>query len=416
MWHGPLRKRRWQLACFLSLLGFIPSLLVGAFVDTSALLFWLVIGLGLRFGGKKRIKRLPNQIALVLGKTALVALLVISAFFSLLRYTSRYYYDLGSQYKAVNELEKAETALRKAAFLLPGNYYYPLELARINFLQNDIPSAMTHYQEVLSILPFDVSMYGEYGNQLYATGQKELGRSVLKRALALAPVDAGGDLAPNLIFDDSVPLGEKKKYFENLLKGNIGSFYKLMEADSSKQAQAIYLFTQGDVTLLGDVQRYHFLRLGGLLENSHANSVSSKIDEVTQGNSGFVWKSVARYRARGNLNESNRLINEHMRGFSRDSVFLNEMGINLFVARRFDEAEITFKAAIRNWGNLYVENLIAHEYLEQIYKRSHRQSLADKHRRAAEFIKRHLSTKVALSLGSWFDPEALQIKEYMNWL
>ena len=39
--RGFCGHRRWQLAGFLSLIGFIPSLLVGAFVDTSAILFWL---------------------------------------------------------------------------------------------------------------------------------------------------------------------------------------------------------------------------------------------------------------------------------------------------------------------------------------------------------------------------------------
>jgi tetratricopeptide (TPR) repeat protein len=423
---GPSVLRKWHLALILAMAGFFPSLMVGAFVDTSAILFWLIIGLGMRVK-RPKVVSIPQQTPkaylgslrskLLAPATSwgLLFLMGISAVFGVLRYVSRYYYDLGSGYKAAGKTDLAEEMLLKAAFLLPGNYYYPLELARVNVLQQDFTSARKYYDEVLNILPFDVSQVAEYGNQLYAMGFKNEGKLVLEKALSLAAIDSDGNIIPNLIFDQRVGDAQKSDYFAELLKGNVSTFFQMADSSLTNRTVAEKIMAQSDPASFDEVQVYQFVRLSGLLGKDHLldRPITDRFYELFPK---YVWQNIARERSLGNLNRSNTLVNTYLRRQHKDAVFLNEMAINLFVEKRMDEAAIVFLAAIQNWDNLYVENLIAHEYLSEIYENSHRHSKAQKHRFAADFIKRDLATKVALSLGSWFDPQALQIKEYMDWL
>ncbi|MFH1727649.1 MAG: O-antigen ligase family protein [Pseudomonadota bacterium] len=407
--------RYYYLILLLSFICIFPSMLVGVFIDTTSVLLWPLFG----FASFSSGNRVSSRFQIKFLYLSFILILMLVFLLSALRYVSRYYYDYGTYLVAAKKNNQAEVALLKAYSLIPFNYYYPLELAHLYAEENRWDKAREYYELTLKENPYDLIINIEYSDVLKYSGQAEQSNKVLDYVASFTEQDFSGLLYSRLALTNIEKKDEFIKYFIKILNSDINHFVSFLKQDPKLVEKVLKSVNQ---IKLNDLSEKALLNYGSFFEKigliKMTVYLNDKAADLFHSDLALI-KNIQIFRSYRNYEVLLKNLDKLKSGYLYSSIFksvvYNEIGISEYFMGDLDKALDAFNISQSSWNNLYLDNLIAHVYLEKIYQKQNNLDLVSKEKAKINLIKKDINFWIERCLGNYSgDFQALQIKEFLG--
>lgn len=387
-----------------SIISVMPSFLAGTLLDTSHILFWIILGLAQNLCSKYKneLFPLPSQYKESQKNTRwmrflIIGMLIVITLINLIRFYSRYENRMGEELFQLKKYNEALFHFKRANFIFPFSSHYDFSLAETFEKIGSVEEAKKSYEGAISKNPTYAKYYAQYAIFLNSIGEYRDAIQKCKIAIELDPYLSSG----KYYFD----LGVIQLQHNNLsginnikeaLQIEPGLAKEFAKKYGKNKLVEIVTILEEEIAGLENSEKKERLLLrvpviyGAISETPEQKKFYQFLEENYKESFFVLVRLIRFYRVTENFIKCSEISSDALERGVSDPVFFNEAGMCYFANGEYKKAKDLFKKSLNLWEEIHLYNYIAYKYLELIYREENDEINYKISLKRTKYLDRHL--------------------------